>query len=282
MMELVNYIIPVCSIGGQDSSARVENLQYVIDGFLTRQKEVEIKLIIVEQVCGPFRPLTEQVKIPSYAKVIVVNGKTFNKGWLQNIGVAESESNNLIMADLDCCYVDDHGICGLLDFIDRNKLKWCIGWNRIYYVGKRCKDYLIKTNTLLSDDLQDLPQDKLQSHEGGIVYFDRNFLKDELGGISEFFLDLRGMDNAIATRARIASGQDLRNYNTLIHLYHPWSPMKDSPRRPYNKEMLNFTRKHPYEVNRVFIKMRQKGMLGNINHPASDVTSFYQQRTHLS
>jgi hypothetical protein len=281
-METVNYIIPVCSVGGQDRTERVSNLQYVIDGFLSRQKNVDIKLIIVEQVCGPFRLVTEQIKLPPYSQVIVVKGSPFNKGWLQNIGVSVSESRHLIMGDLDCCYLNDDGIHDLLSFVQNKKMKWCIGWNRIYYVGARCKRSLIDDNRLLGDDMEDLPQEKLQCHEGGIVYFNRLFWREELGGASEFYLDLRGMDNEIAARARATSGQDHINYNTLIHLYHPLSPMKDSPHRPQNKKMLVFTRRYPDIVNRIMLKMREKELLGNRECSASDATSFYYQRTHLA
>jgi len=280
-MELVDYIIPVCSVGGQDAIERVSNLQYVIDGFLSRQTGVTINLIIAEQICTPFRPVTEQITLPKYAKVIRVKHEPFNKGWLQNIGVRHAESEHIVFGDLDCCYLNNGGIKDLISFVEKRALKWCIGWNKIIYIGQHCKRSLISENILLPDDLENLPQSKLQCHEGGIVYFNRTFLENELGGSNEFFRDLRGMDNAIAARARATSGQNLRMYNKLIHLYHPWSPMKDSEHRPYNKKILNFTVKYPFDVNKMLIKMREHGLLGNPEYPASKVTSFYHQRTHL-
>jgi hypothetical protein len=109
----------------------------------------------------------------------------------------------------------------------------------------------------------------------------RQFWKKELGGASEFFLDLRGMDNEIAHRARITSGQDHRNLNDLIHLYHSLSPMKDSPHRKANKKILQYTFKNPYIVNKTYLKMEREGLLGNKERPASKATSFFFQRTHL-
>jgi len=95
----------------------------------------------------------------------------------------------------------------------KNNHKWFFAWNKIIYWNK---DFTEKLRV-------DSPRETMA--EGGLVYFDKDFYW-EIGGSNEFFQELGGIDNELATRARSVIGEDKLFEGTINHLWHPISYLK--------------------------------------------------------
>ena len=234
----LDYIIPIYNL----KKHRLRNLVYHKDIFLNKQEDVDINLHIVVQ-----------------------DKKThpiFNKQWLCNIGVRDSTTDHIIIADLDV-YIqnNDKYLSMCMHIIKALNLRWAFLWNKVKYM----------TEDGLSYTRHDWPEPFV--NEGCIVYFQRS-LWEEMGGANEWIRELRGPDNDLALRARYLTGTHYGLPFELIHSWHPISPMKRSKFKKNNLEILKYTRKHPEEV----IKLLKKQNWGNINAPYCDNMSFYEAR----
>ncbi len=285
MIPEVDYIIPISSPGGIEYEERLETLRYVINIFLARQTGIAINVVIVEQVLGPgSKPFLQGLRVSSscHPKLVQVLFPVFNKCWLYNIGLRLSRNRHVFLADLDCVYLEDK-LKHALEFAVSNKLRWCIAWDSIHYTGPRCKSKILANNVVDWSDCETVPEDKIEydGYEGGLVYFERRFLVEELGGCNEFFRDLGEMDNSLAHSARVTSGQNRRFRSELFHLFHTVSPMKNSPLRPFNRQIMSYVRKNVPVCNLIMKKMWTNGLSGRLDSPACDRTSFNKERLHL-
>lgn len=207
----MDYIIPISNINGDGFRHRLNNLNMIL-----RVAPDFVNIVIIEQMINPVNKLyTKNLdKISKNLSITtkVVRFHTFNKGWLNNIGVKNSKSNNIILAEGDI-NINRKYFIDLKDFIEKNDYKWFFAWNKIIY-----------WNENLSKKLRvDTPRKGMA--EGGLVYFDKDFYWS-IGGSNEFFQELGGIDNELATRARFHNSKDKLFEGTINHLWHPVSNLK--------------------------------------------------------
>lgn len=208
---MMDYVIPIANINNDGFKYRLKNLNSilkVIPDF--------VNVVIIEQMINPVNKLYSNNldKLPSdlslYKKLVRFH--TFNKGWLNNIGVRYSKTNNIILAECDI-NINRKYFIDLKEFILNNKCKWFFAWNEIIYWDKD-----------ISKKLRvDSPRKGMA--EGGLVYFNKNFYWD-IGGSNEFFQELGGIDNELATRARFSSDEDKLFEGIINHMWHPVSNLK--------------------------------------------------------
>ena len=198
---MFNFIIPVCNTNGDDFSYRVNNVNSIINSLPNN-----VKLILVEQDMG-HKLFGPNLNLRSDDKHIIVKYKIFNKPWLQNIGVRESDSQHVIIGESDCIPDSTGNYFIELDKHIQNR-PWCHAWNRIQYHGE---DY----NIITRDEIG--PKKGLA--EGGLVYFNKSFY-NSIGGANEWFLELGGMDNELIRRAEFKCIN--KPFKWIIH--HHWHP----------------------------------------------------------
>jgi len=208
---MMDYIIPVANINNDGFNHRLKNLNSIL-----RVIPDFVNVIIVEQMINPIYKLysnnLDQLSTDLNLMKKLVRFHTFNKGWLNNIGVRNSKTNNIILAEGDI-NINRQYFIGLKDFILKNKYKWFFAWNKIIYWDE----------TLSKKLRVDSPRKGMA--EGGLVYFDKDFYWN-IGGSNEFFQELGGIDNELATRARFASNEDKSFEGTINHMWHPVSNLK--------------------------------------------------------
>ena len=105
------------------------------------------------------------------------------------------------------------------------------------------------------------PGDFFTATSGGVVYFDRDFYWDQMGGCNENFVGWGGTDNEIMIRAEAVTGShNLLHPMVIPHLYHTVDGRKVNSDR---MRLLRITREKPYEVCQKLVKAN----LGNLQHP---------------
>jgi hypothetical protein len=278
MIPEIDYIIPISNPGGIEYEERLETLRYFFNVFLPRQTGVMINVLVVEQAVDPDRELFFQratVGSESNIKFLRVCNPVLNKNWLYNIGLRQSRNPHVFISDMDCVYLEDR-LKEVIEFAVADQMKWCIAWDAIHYAGPRCKSAIIADGSVDWSDCATVPKKTIEydGYEGGIVYFLRKFLIGELGGCNEFFKYLGGADNSLAHRARMTSGKNIRFKSDLFHLHHSLSPMKSSPLRVFNKQLLAYVRRNVVTCNLVMRKMWINGVSGRVDSPACDRTSW--------
>jgi hypothetical protein len=205
-----DYIIPVANINDDGFTYRLKNLNNIL-----RIIPDFVHVVLVEQMLNPVYSLYSN-NLESFPNLNItkkiVKFHTFNKGWLYNIGVKNSVTDNIILAEGDI-HVNRQYFVRLKKFILKKKHLWFFAWNKIIY-----------WNNDFSEKLrEDTPRETMA--EGGLVYFNKIFYW-EIGGSNEFFQELGGIDNELATRARFTVGEDKLFEGTINHLWHPVSYLK--------------------------------------------------------
>lgn len=272
-MESVDYIVPLCNMGSSDCSHRVRTLSHAMNRFLGVQKDVHVNVVLVEQILDDKYPTI----IPQIEKVeglsvrnITVRHPIFNKGWLYNIGARNSISDNLILTESDIFVPNDTYFRNLLVWIQKNKAPWAFGWYKIYYVNRQNTDGFFKGSPLNYKNYDRVSSPNPGSTEGGIVYYDKSFYFNTLGGASEFFLELGGIDNEIIRRAQKGFPQYLKFPQIISHLWHPTSKVKNGKYRSANRTLYHYTRLRPQVVTKYLKSLK----VGTKENPLSDSFSF--------
>jgi len=197
----------------------------------------------------------------AHINVVNPDTKEFNKQWQCNLGVRQSKTNKIIIADADIVYHSDSYLSEFMNWIEYHKLRWAFGWTRVLYQAK-------DGGRPVRDDW---PEPGI--NEGCIVYFEKA-LWEEMGGANEWVRELRGPDNEIALKARFLTGTHIGFPVTLTHRWHPPSQMKHTQYRENNKEILKYTRKRPREV----IDILKRQDWGSADGSYCTKKSFYEAR----
>lgn len=252
----MDYIIPIANINDDGFKYRLKNLNSIL-------KIVPdfVNVIIVEQMINPINKLyfNNLDKLSQELNITkkLVRFHTFNKGWLNNIGVKYSKTNNIILAEGDI-NINRKYFIKLRDFIVNNKYKWFFAWNKIIYWDEHCSTKL----------RVDSPRKGMA--EGGLVYFNKKFYWN-IGGSNEFFQELGGIDNELATRARFSTSEDKSFEGTINHMWHPVSNLKKDKWKLGKHHLTNRTiyyqvRKNPELAINILKKMEP----GNDKTPISN------------
>lgn len=230
----LDYIIPTYQL----DDYRRRNLQSHKQ-WIESQEHVDVTLHVMEQDYG-----------------------VFNKQWLCNKGVKESESDHIIIADADIIDESKTYLADFMSWVSDNSIRWAFGWSRVIYDGR-------KPGTV---ERYDWPEPGI--NEGCVVYFEKS-LWEKMGGANEWIKALRGPDNDLAMRARYITGYHIAYPYKLRHQWHPKSKMKGGKYRKRNVEILKYTRRHPAEV----INLLQQQNRGDSNGSYAEVQSFFEART---
>jgi len=261
LMEHVDYIVPLCNMGGSDCSNRIKTLNHAMERFIDAQKDVKVTVVFVEQILNEVHPaIIPQLKTDLGISIrqITVKHPIFNKGWLYNIRARNAVSDNLILTESDIFVPNDMYFNNLLLWVKKHNTPWAFGWNKICYVNAQNTDLFFKGNKLNYRDYDRVSSPNPGSTEGGTVYFKKDFYFNSLGGASEFFLELGGIDNEIIRRAQKVSQQYLKFPQTIAHLWHPTSNVKNGKHRSDNRTLYHYTRLRPAVVTK-FIKSLKVG-----------------------
>lgn len=239
-METINYIIPLCN-AGRDFDERLINMNFILNDFLTKQTNVIVNAIIVEQIVdSQYNLFCDALKFPETLQheTIIVKHEDFVKPWLYNLGVNKAIGQHIIIAESDV-YSNEDFFSNFLEFVNTEKLKWCFMWDKVEKITKESKKKLMQEHVL---DLEgsDTRKPERGKCEGMGVYFRKDFWIDELHGANELFRKLGGNDNELAFRANYLTNKYPKFHNTIIHLWHPGSYMKKDKVRSDNVKMRIF------------------------------------------
>jgi len=268
MINTVDYIIPLCNMGTIDCRHRIQSINYTIRKFLAVQKDININLILVEQIIDKNLPLlTSSLIIPQKisSKIIKVSFPIFNKGWLYNIGVKNAISNNILLTEADVFVNSKEYLKGVINYATTKKINWFFAWNKIYYINSKAKDILFSEDRIVLDNYDRVSTPNVGSTEGGIVYFNKEFYMNSLGGASELFRELGGIDNEIIRRSTFLYPHYIKYPHRIIHIWHKKSEVKEGRYRNDNRNIYHYTKLRPRTVTE-FIK---KNMSANIEYPLS-------------
>lgn len=270
-METINYIIPICDLGDESYAYRMSNINYIYNNFLSVQENVKVNVIYVHQLIN--NESAYGINIPG-VKSIVVKYPIFNKGWLYNIGANVAEGDHIFLAESDVCVLKNKNYFrNVLDFIKKEKLKWCFGYNVIHYLNRIAHAQLLLKNKIVGRHRKYLV--KQCGIEGGIVYVNRNFYYD-IGGMNECLQGLGAIDNEFVVRAQHASKTYEKYLGQLYHLYHPISPLKELKKnyREINSKIYKEVKSNPEDA----IKFLNSLIKANMEKPVSHDTKFLTKK----
>jgi len=251
-----DYIIPVVNINNDGYDNRLKNLLSIL-----KVTPDFVNVVLVEQMINPINRLysNDLKDLPKDLNLTkkLVRHNIFNKGWLYNIGVKLSKTNDIILAEGDIG-INRKYFIDLKEYISKNKSKWFFAWNKIIYWNN---DFTKKLRV-------DTPRKGMA--EGGLVYFNKDFYWS-IGGSNEFFQELGGIDNELATRARFITGKDKLFEGTINHLWHPISYLKKEKWKLGKHHLTNRTIYYQVRNNtKIAIEMLKTMDIGNFNCPVDN------------
>ena len=281
-METINYIIPVSNTAGPDFDQRLQNLQFSLDHFISKQSGVRIHAIMVEQIVDSTLPsFINNLSIPEetenfFFDLIPVECPVFVKPWLYNIGVNASPSDHIILAESDVTSVSF--LKEFLDYVKEKDLKWCFMWDKVFKYTEEATKNLVtyyemdeKGATVLS------PEPGLC--EGMGVYFRKDFFLNDLHGANEMFQKLGGNDNELAYRAHKLSGTYECYPHDVIHMWHSPSHMKSGAVHNLNDNLKLFLKEGDnYKKVNDFLSTKK---LGNVYKPLHVTDQLIQRFSNL-
>lgn len=268
---LVNYIIPICNMGGSDIKERYSNLNFIINNFLEKE-ECSVNLILVEQVVsGEYLPIGGRLKSRNRKlrnvsiDYVKVHHPVFNKPWLYNIGVRRAVTANIIIAESDM-YTDRPLLSKVVKYARANLYPWCFCWSEMRYLSSESKDLLMEGGI----SIDDLPVYAVRKPsqgwmEGGPLFFDLDFWVNRLFGANEMYQKLGGIDNDLCFRAKKLSNVYPRYERNLYHMWHKDCSMKNDPQRKVNSAYFRYLAKgENYKEVQFLLKVVN---LGNLVSP---------------
>lgn len=233
----LDIIIPVALYDPVAVFPRMEALMLT----LPRYVEAGATVYLVESIIPGAEPIFTQWNNVSGIRHISVTCEFFNKGWLINLGYANSYSPMVCIAEADMLPAGPNYFQDVLRWINSNDATWCIGWNHLLYTNEEARKYLIDRYVRDGEisggfDLRNYLYAKLKCKdwrtpkhrgtEGGYVFFERDFFED-IGMAPENYWGLGGIDNDIAIRAAYCE-QYRSAPQTAYHLWHDRSGPKES------------------------------------------------------
>ena len=256
-----DYIITLLNMEDNNIKYRSDTLSVVLN---TIPKNIHV--IIVEQI--------RQNQNMCYKDVIDVSDDNvtyiekyydgpFVKGWLYNIGVKNSITEKILLAEADN-FQEPSYYGDIYHFVVSRRLKWCICWDTLLYLDE---NRINKLRTLHATH-------KHGQAEGGLVYFEKYFLINDVGGCSEWFRGLGGIDNDTSWRAHHESKTFVHMPGRMYHFWHPKGILKGQKKDEHeklmsqNRERLSFLKKY---TNAVQVNLRKyKNEIGG-DLPLSDI-----------
>jgi hypothetical protein len=207
----LDLIIPLYNSGNKDFIYRLRNINLI-----TAMTPYNINIILVEHVVKERETFEENLNIlrSDIKHIKLEYDGIFNKGWLNNVGINNSETNNIILGESDCIF-DPLYTNDIINFYkENNHLKWFHCWDRIIYINE--------TIEKSSKTLKNTPG----GPEGGLIFFDKTFYY-EMGGSNEWIECLGGIDDDLVIRASFLTGRKrFKMPGTIYHFWHPTSEMK--------------------------------------------------------
>ncbi len=209
---LFNYIIPVANTGERDFEDRLVNLRLILNQY----PKSDVQMVLVEQVVNKSLPtFGDKLRLGKDVAYIQVINPVFNKGWLYNLGVKASKSDDVILGESDCTPNTPNAYFHKLhETMTIMKRQWAFAWNKLIYLAPDGKS------------VQKVVSPKEGFAEGGIVYFKKKYY-NRIGGANEFMRELGGIDNELAKRASFFQSRYSFNW-TLVHHWHNQNTMKSN------------------------------------------------------
>ena len=234
-MYSLDIIIPLVNLVEKSLRSRIDTINYAIKNFYSKQTNLDLTMIFVEQSLDGKIYYLENIEMPyGYkAKFIEVKYEKFNKPWVFNCGFKAGEADYIIFADSDIMAYQDY-ISSSIDWLEENSFKWAFAWNKLYYsdyLEKRRVVYHGEKKLQMTDSTLFKPSRGV--NEGGYVLYKRGFY-EAIGMGNEFIEELGGPDNEQARRAHHVSGT-YKSYKQLIyHLEHEQTFKSARPSRRQN------------------------------------------------
>jgi len=249
--KTINVIIPLCNIGEKDFEDRIYSLNYLINDFYCKQQGIDICVVFVEQIIDESYKKYQDCLYYGrlkYKYYTVKYGINFNKSWLYNIGVHNSEGDDIVLAEADTMKLDNSYFVNFMKFAELTKLDWSFMWEHICYLSLYDKERLILGNKPMTQFYNNHQKVGHKGIEGGFVYFKKSFYF-KIGGMNEWIERFGGMDNEIVARAEYMT-QTYPIYPSVIyHLYHNLSSMNAIDQyRIKNSKILQYTREHTKKI----------------------------------
>lgn len=232
-----DYIITLLDTEDDDIKYRSDTLSVVLN---TIPKNIHV--ILVEQIRkNQKRCYKDVINIdPTHMTYIEKHyDGPFVKGWLYNIGINNSKTENILLAEADN-FQEPSYYGDIYQFINTRKLKWFICWDNLIYLDE---NRINKIRNLRGTH-------KHGQAEGGLVYFEKYFLLNDVGGCSEWFRGLGGIDNDTSWRAHHESKTFVHMPGRIYHFWHPISILKGTEKNEHEKSMninrgrMSFLRKY--------------------------------------
>lgn len=271
----ITCIIPLADMTGKEEhfSERIATLNFSLKNFYALHKN--ICTLIVCQNINSKKPWSRIIELPDdTCRIIEVSYPVFNKPWLFNVGVSNSNSSFICLAESDMYAKEPYFERVAAAMID-NSWKWCFGWNRLCYTTLEEKRAILSGRTFDDTGSRWVRPTRGYS-EGGFVFFRRQFY-DRIGGGNEWIQELGGPDNEMAARARFNSGQYDAYPARVYHLWHPKTRDKVRPTRKHNVGILHYFNRKPTAITNLLTKQ----IHGNPNAPYCKYKSFFQARVEM-
>lgn len=271
MIEL-DYVIPLANLNDGSQEDRIKDLQYVIDKYLLLQRDIKLRLVLIEQRLDINYPLIiDNITLPSRLNctVKVVNHPIFCKPWLYNLGAKLVQSDTFAIAEAECFAVNQTHLRDSVWWLKKKQVGWCFAWNKITYLSSKSRQRLFDNGILEPEPHpQCNPLTKVPEPgkaEGGIVLFRTKFWQDKLRGADECYTFLGGNDNELAFRAHKVSGEYRLFPGQIYHLWHKISSIKFGNTKKINSERFKQLRQGDnYKIVQNVLLQHE---LGNDNAP---------------
>jgi hypothetical protein len=266
---MFDIIVPLCNYYKNSFGHRIAAIKYIYQNFFIKQKGLG-KIIYVEQALETRTPYLDEIRCfaiqnPGPYKVALVGVKhpVFNKQWCINVGVKNTESPDIVIADCD--------IWGRDNIFDRtfrlmrlSNSPWAFAWNRMVQTDEKERGDCIIEGCFPIGSRSVVPS--RGGFEGGFVAFKRQFFID-IGMANEEMTELGGVDNDIVMRAEYASGQYLKNPAVAVHLWHPRPRIQDRRSRPSRVENIKILLEGKKDIG-AYIERLKKKNFGDYKCPA--------------
>ncbi len=231
-MDGLDVIIPMGNLVPNSLESRVETINAVLSHFYARQCGISFNIIIVEQSMDGkiyYMPNIPRQVFETKIKKIEISYPIFNKSWCINVGLRQSSSRFILIADPDI-FCKEIYFRELLQYLENGS--WCFAWNKLRYTEVAEKAMLID-NGIPSMKGKETCGPKRGFSEGGLVLFKRTFF-ERMGMANEFIEELGGIDNEMMDRARhLDPGHPPYNM-PIYHLWHEGSQKSTRPTRAIN------------------------------------------------
>ena len=227
MSFTADLIIPYYISEESDSKFRLNNIMEIIE---LLPSNVALQLVYSGNI-----DLSHLMKDNIFS-IKIKHLSYFVKGWFYNVGVKHSITNNIVLGESDILFQSFH-FDNIIKYKEINNYKWFFAWDKLLY---------LKENSIeVHKEIIPMPD----RAEGGLVFFDKRFYIN-IGGASEFYKDLGGIDNDFIRRTEYITSNYPMMPGTIKHKWHPANYMKKddwkyAKYRNNNIKLYNKVKKNP-------------------------------------